>query len=581
MGMLDGFDDYTTQDILGQMPRHTFGEMGRLAINPAILGKWLGSAAEGVTAPANQIMGEGPVMPSSTPGNWGPAAFWGAVPSGTSIRGTSSALRPLEGEILPPLSQLSRDVLTQQRGRLEDIYGRWDRSWGGQPVFDSPRQAYDTARQAYPRPPANPPRLTPADYNVARTQLPADASLADRTAAAMRAMFRRQFPNANDAFIEQQMAGWRSAGSPSSYSPAPRSEAMLVTSREAKERLRASLATGPSGQLTPGGAFNAQGQYVPPPPFGQPYAPDITSAAYQRAAQAARQSVAQNTPGSPAPSAPAPAPPQGGYLNPGSSEQGILPGVLRMSPEELYQHLYGRTAPPPASRGYGPYQQTTLPAEAPLGQFVEPPKWGPQSPARSSPHLMDRLAAIPTARRPTMLPHEMPLSEIKKRLGTWTINYEPGGNVEGQLYAYHDPTWNKLRISSSELPSSARGQGIGQEMYRRMFDEAFAQDPPLEVISDSIQSHMSHRLYPKFAEEGYSVQKSPLYHQMSGGQYPHRADGGIWFVGPKEPPLGTGEPPGPFESRYLAMLKKSPHMLAPFAGVPLGATLLQPGDDQQ
>src|SRR5262245_21718612 len=207
-----------------------------------------------------------------------------------------------------------------------------------------------------------------------------------------------------------------------------------------------------------------------------------------------------------------------------------------------------------------------------LGHFVEPTTPGATNPRPSS--LTNRIAYLPEPAR-RQLGYEMPLSPIKERQGSWTINYEPGGDVRGQLYAYHDPVRNELRVSSSDLPRSAQGQGIGLEMYTRMFDEAHRRG--LTVKSDAIQSNKSFPLYKYgLRDRGYDVQLNPNYYRV-GGQYPHRGDEGVWTVGPKEPLTPAY---GSLMDRLkMKVPQSSPYIMAPLA--PFGAGYFQPEDRLQ
>jgi GNAT superfamily N-acetyltransferase len=271
----------------------------------------------------------------------------------------------------------------------------------------------------------------------------------------------------------------------------------------------------------------------PIPPPGDPRRATWMMEDIARIQRQRQQSVAPNAPGYTRPQAPAPAP----------------------------------TAPPAPAGQYGD-----------LGHFVEPPTTSQVY--RSLPSLTERLSGVQTPPR-RMLGSEMPLNPLEERRGYWGIDYAPGGRVQGSLEARFDPRSNQLQVTGSNLPPEAQGQGIGQEMYRRMFDEAHRRG--VNVISDDIQSPYSYRVYDKVLRgQGYNVERNPAYYR-GGSRYPHHAPTGegIWSVGPKEP-LEQGQPYWSLMDRLkMKVPQSSPYGIAPFAGVPLGATLLQPEDRQQ
>jgi hypothetical protein len=116
MGMAD--DDYTTADILAQMPRGGpgFGQMGRLAIDPLRLLGFAGGAAQGFTQPAREILQQGPRILSS--GGYDPG--WAAFHAGmTPITGGISsaetgALGAAGGRIKQPRSTVSEPLWEPQ-----------------------------------------------------------------------------------------------------------------------------------------------------------------------------------------------------------------------------------------------------------------------------------------------------------------------------------------------------------------------------------------------------------------------------------------------------------------------------------
>jgi predicted GNAT family acetyltransferase len=138
-----------------------------------------------------------------------------------------------------------------------------------------------------------------------------------------------------------------------------------------------------------------------------------------------------------------------------------------------------------------------------------------------------------------------------------------------------------MQIKGSNLPPSAQGQGIGQEMYRRIIDEAHRQG--LEVRSDDILSPFSNRIYQRvLSGQGYNVTRNPQATNRGYGRYPHEAPDyeGVYTVGPKQP-LEQTQPYWSLMDRLkMKVPQSSPYAIAPFAGVPLGATLFQPGDRQ-
>ena len=110
------------------------------------------------------------------------------------------------------------------------------------------------------------------------------------------------------------------------------------------------------------------------------------------------------------------------------------------------------------------------------------------------------------------------VSGVKVRLG--------GGEVSA---VRPDPAEREMYVGWSELPESARGKGLGVQMYAALMDWALEND--FILTSDETVSREAGRVWEALARRGYPIRKHPEARTITEGGI------GAWYAHGRKPPF--------------------------------------------